>query len=208
MKKRLPFLAFAALVCATALATGGCGSSDDTQGQDANSTTPVVDAAPEADAVPDSSVVDAASEAATVVPEAAPESAPPVSMDAQADAPRPEAGPDATAEAAAEAGNPTPEAGSGLDLDACSLPDGGIPDAAIGDTGATTSSCLNCINTSCGTEATACNGDCLCASQVISVFECTAGGQSIATCLATAPNPKVLALGVCVEISCRPPCGL
>jgi hypothetical protein len=95
--------------------------------------------------------------------------------------------PDVTTDHVAEAA--TPEAASeaapqDTGSDACaidaSLSD--IPDAAIGDAGATTETCFSCIQTNCGSELTACNADCTCKTDVATLITCIASGAGAETC--------------------------
>ena len=84
----------------------------------------------------------------------------------------------------------------------------GVPDLAINDAGATTTTCLACIDTSCATQATACNGDCACAGNVVSLLICTASGQSAQACLTSGGDSAFTALALCTGLLCGRPCGL
>jgi hypothetical protein len=210
MKKRLPFSTTLAFFSFAALAVGApaCGSSDDTPGQPGNSTADSgADVAPPGAPTGDAATTDVAAPDASglgALRDAAPEAAVPT--------------PDAGRETSVGAPEPTleggpadasPDAPLGLDLDACSLPDGGIPDASLDDAGATTTSCLACIDASCATQAATCNGDCVCAGDVVALFVCTASGQSAPACLAsTSTSSAFSALAFCAGLSCGAPCGL
>lgn len=111
---------------------------------------------------------------------------------------------EAAAEAAAEA---SPETGS----DACvfdgSLTNLNIPDAAIGDSGASTDECYACIQSTCGSQLASCGADCACATAVEGFLSCVASGTSPTTCgtgLATSGNTTALVLGICVAGSAAP----
>lgn len=222
--RKLPLPSALALLSLIACAAA-CGGDDNTPSQPGNSTTdsgadvtvpdasapdatgiiPLPDAAPEASpATPD-----AGTEASVTAPEPTPEAGP---ADAGSDA-----SPDATviADAGHDAGHDAgPDAGldapaPGLDLDACSLPDGGIPNLPINDSGATTMSCLACIDTTCATQAAACNGDCACAGDVVALLICTASGQSAQSCLTSAAASGAFTpLALCVGLFCTAPCGI
>jgi hypothetical protein len=189
--RRLPFLPFALAISLGASAATGCGGSD---------VTPILSVP---DAAGSTSPGDAGSDA---TPEAtgSPDASLEARADAGSDAPGEGSEPDATADAATLSDTGLPDVGP----DACAIADGAVPDAPIGDTGATTASCLACIDASCATQAAACNGDCACASQAVAVFTCAAGGQSVAGCLASTPGGTAFdALAACVAFSCRTACG-
>jgi hypothetical protein len=57
-----------------------------------------------------------------------------------------------------------------------------IPDASLGDSGASTDGCYSCIQTSCGSQLASCNTDCTCNSAVQGFLECVASGTSPVTC--------------------------
>jgi hypothetical protein len=86
----------------------------------------------------------------------------------------------AAAEAAAETGtmDAAPEA-CAVDANLASLM---VPDASIGDAGATTSGCLSCIQANCSSGVTACSADCACDTAVVGLLGCVASGESVVTC--------------------------
>jgi len=76
-----------------------------------------------------------------------------------------------------------------------------VPDASIGDSGATTSECLACIQSSCSSEVTACNADCTCKTDIVSFIGCVATGMAAQTCglpLVTGGNGPATALLTCL----------
>jgi hypothetical protein len=85
----------------------------------------------------------------------------------------------AAAEAAADT-SPPQDTGS----DACAIDASltSIPDAAIGDAGATTEGCFSCIEANCGSDLAACNADCTCKTDVATLIGCIASGASAVTC--------------------------
>jgi hypothetical protein len=223
MRKRA-FLPIALVLFPSLVGAAACGSSDDTSGQPGNST---IDGGADGTTTGDAATTDAPGDVA--LPDAALDTAanPDVSVDAATGAP------DAAKEASVGAPEPTPEAGPAdatsdaspdatlvadgasdapapvLGLDACSLPDGGIPDLALNDRGATTTSCLACIDANCATEAAACNGDCACAGDIIALFVCAASGQSTLACVASGtPNAAFTSLAVCADVACGGACGI
>jgi len=131
-----------------------------------------------------------------------------------------DATPEAAKEAAAETGpqDAAPEA-CAVDADLSSLQ---VPDASIGDSGATTAECYSCIETTCSSQLTTCNGDCTCKTDIITFITCVGGGGQILTCggpLLTGGDPAALALLVCTGGSaaaqlggsgpgCLKPCGV
>jgi hypothetical protein len=52
-----------------------------------------------------------------------------------------------------------------------------LPEAAIGDAGATVSGCLACAKASCQVQVAACNGECACESSAPAFVECLATGM-------------------------------
>ena len=119
---------------------------------------------------------------------------------------------DVTAEKAVEAAvEAAPEAAAETGSDACvfdgSLTNLTIPDAAIGDSGASTDECYGCIQTTCNSQLAACGADCACATAVEGFLGCVAAGTSPTTCgtgLATSGNTSALLLGLCVGGSAFP----
>jgi hypothetical protein len=108
---------------------------------------------------------------------------------------------DSPSEAAKEAAAETGPADAGpdactVDADLSTLQ---VPDASIGDSGATTAECYSCIETTCSTQLTACNGDCTCKTDIVQFIACVGGGGQILTCGAplVGGDPAALALLVC-----------
>jgi hypothetical protein len=82
-----------------------------------------------------------------------------------------------------------------------------IPDASIGDSGASTDGCYACIQTTCSTQLSACNADCTCNTAVRGFLTCVAAGGSTLSCgtsLATGGGSAGLPLGLCVAGSAVP----
>jgi hypothetical protein len=105
----------------------------------------------------------------------------------------------AAPEAAAETGSMDagPEA-CAVDANMASLM---VPDASLGDAGATTSGCLTCIQTNCSSGVTACSADCACDTAVVGLLGCVASGASLVTCgtpLLTGGDPTETALLSCL----------
>ena len=103
------------------------------------------------------------------------------------------------------------------------LPDGGlygldVPDASIGDAGATLPGCYSCLETLCGSQFAACNTDCGCSKSVDVFVQCMAAGTSTLSCgmsLGGGGNPNATALLQCAAAplfggmgpGCLSPCG-
>jgi hypothetical protein len=208
MRQARSFLLFVASISLVSIGVTGCGSSDDTAAPDGAGPGSAVDAssdgAREATVGPDAAGfrvdgADAAADAPIGAPvDATVDASPDAPIDAQLDA-----GTDVTVDAPSDVTS-APDAG----LDVCSLPDAALPDAAIGNTGATTTSCLGCVGTTCASQAAACNGDCVCAADAIAVFACVASGQSALGCLTSvAGSSAFTALSLCVILDCHAQCG-
>jgi hypothetical protein len=99
-----------------------------------------------------------------------------------------DSGSDHTTDQAAEAASN--DSGMGMDSAqeaAACVPDASLlslmlPDASLGDSGATVPSCFGCIETTCMTEVAACNLDCACNSAVQDFVTCVAAGTSPLIC--------------------------
>jgi hypothetical protein len=81
------------------------------------------------------------------------------------------------------------------------------PDAEIGDSGQTAAGCYSCIETTCGSQLSACNADCACNVAVVAFLNCVQGGGAVTTCgagLATGGGTAGLPLGLCVAGSAVP----
>jgi hypothetical protein len=85
-----------------------------------------------------------------------------------------------------------------------------LPDASLGDSGASTATCVACMKEDCASDITKCNADCVCKDGVDDALNCvaTAGGLSI-TCLGgLQTNTNATNLGECIYIACQKECGL
>jgi hypothetical protein len=86
------------------------------------------------------------------------------------------------------------------------LPDGGletldVPDAEIGDSGATLPECYSCIESTCPRELAVCNIDCSCTMGVVGFVQCLYSGRSTIECgtqLAGSGDPNTSTLTQCV----------
>jgi hypothetical protein len=96
-----------------------------------------------------------------------------------------------------------------------------IPDAALGDSGASVGSCIGCAHTSCSAESAACAADCDCTQQIDCIFEkcsatlsqgvqklfqCALGSGCVASPAALAP--ALTTLGTCILQTCPTECGV
>jgi hypothetical protein len=118
-------------------------------------------------------------------------------------APSQDSGSDHTTDQAAEASQ---EAAADTGADVACVPDADlasimVPDASLGDSGATVPQCFACIQSTCGTEFTACNADCGCNSGVQAFVMCaldpTQNPVMCGTMLAGIDSTS-MALGSCV----------
>lgn len=90
---------------------------------------------------------------------------------------------------------------------------GRVPDASIGDSGASTSQCLGCVQRNCQAPIAECNVDCTCVTSISGALTCIERNPSepiaCAAPLATLPAAtrnigfKLLA---CVQTSCQEEC--
>jgi hypothetical protein len=102
------------------------------------------------------------------------------------------------------------------------LPDGGlltldVPDAAIGDSGATLPECYACFESTCPSQLEACNTDCICTKGLFGFLQCVAGGGTTVNCGAmfAGTDPIAQSLTQCVAgpllggmgPGCLEPCG-
>lgn len=60
-----------------------------------------------------------------------------------------------------------------------------VPDASLGDSGATAASCLSCFESSCPTIVAACNMDCACVAAYQQFGSCLATGAGLISCIGT-----------------------
>ena len=80
-------------------------------------------------------------------------------------------------------------------------------DAAIGDSGASVGTCLQCARTSCPTQISACNADCACKDAVVGFAGCVQT-MPVTTCGAALTGTSLgQDLALCLIGSCRPACG-
>ncbi|HEX7667828.1 MAG TPA: hypothetical protein VF407_25045 [Polyangiaceae bacterium] len=85
-----------------------------------------------------------------------------------------------------------------------------IPDAALGDGGATTATCLTCTKESCASQIKACDKDCDCENGIDDALTCIGekGGLD-STCIGDLQdNSAATALGECLYLSCQNECGI
>ncbi len=115
-------------------------------------------------------------------------------------------------EAAAETGSADSAVDTGVEAAPC-VPDADItmlmvPDAGIGDSGATVPACFACIQSLCGTQLSACSGDCACNSAVQQFAGCLGmASQTVMGCatqLVGASGATGLPLVLCVAGSAAP----
>ena len=87
-----------------------------------------------------------------------------------------------------------------------------LPDAALGDSGASVGTCLDCTRGSCETQISACNASCQCKNDIDDALNCIAqqGGlnASCAGGLLSGGDVPAQNLGQCLYLSCQNECGL
>ncbi|MEO8800065.1 MAG: hypothetical protein ABI551_19370 [Polyangiaceae bacterium] len=85
-----------------------------------------------------------------------------------------------------------------------------IPDAALGDGGATTSSCLTCTNESCASQVAKCDKDCECENGIDDALACIGakGGLDISCIGGLQGNTNATNLGQCIIGACQNECGI
>jgi hypothetical protein len=104
------------------------------------------------------------------------------------------------------------------------LPDGGletldVPDAEIGDSGATLPECYACFEYACPGQLAACNADCACTMGVLGFVQCLAAGNTTVGCgtmFVGGGDRNAQALGTCIAgpllggpgPGCLVPCGI
>ncbi len=87
-------------------------------------------------------------------------------------------------------------------------------DAALDDANASVGTCVSCTKTSCGQEATACDGECECRNALIGFYECQGNGTSFQACavqhlnIAGAGQQVATTLATCVVSKCAKPCSV
>ncbi len=132
-----------------------------------------------------------------------------------------EAGADVSADVAQEAATPEAATDSGAACDVtANLTSLAVPDASIGDSGASTDGCYACIQSTCSTQLSACNADCTCKTDVVTLLECLGTGGSVISCGETlyatsGSDTAAIALLTCLAgpalggsgAGCLTPCG-
>jgi hypothetical protein len=90
-----------------------------------------------------------------------------------------------------------------------------VPDAALGDAGASVGTCLACTKSSCGPEVQDCQDECECRAAISDFYGCLAAdGGSLFGCASGlaggggTPSGATAALGQCVLLGCSDECGL
>jgi hypothetical protein len=85
-----------------------------------------------------------------------------------------------------------------------------VPDAAIGDSGATIPGCYACFEVRCMSQFAACNADCACAKSLYGFSECVNAGGSALNCGAMfmMGSPNAALLANCAASNCQLQCGL
>ncbi|MEO7113408.1 MAG: hypothetical protein ABI183_23415, partial [Polyangiaceae bacterium] len=85
-----------------------------------------------------------------------------------------------------------------------------LPEVALGDAGATTSTCVACMKEDCAGDITQCNKDCVCKDGVDDALNCvaTAGGLSVSCLTGLQGNTNATNLGTCIYLACKNECGL
>jgi hypothetical protein len=86
-----------------------------------------------------------------------------------------------------------------------------LPDAALGEAGASVAGCYACIQNACGTQIQACAGDCSCKETVVSFVECIGLGGAITNCLSklSTTDPATISFSTCLITSgCNAACGV
>src|ERR1019366_4218808 len=63
--------------------------------------------------------------------------------------------------------------------DGASLNDLSLPDASLGDSGASTATCVACMKSSCASDITSCNSDCVCKEGVDDALNCVAAAGTL-----------------------------
>jgi hypothetical protein len=91
---------------------------------------------------------------------------------------------------------------SGADLSSLA-----IPDAAIGDAGATVAGCYACVASNCQSQLAACSLDCSCSEEVAGLIPCIATGApanstKVGECLEALKGELGLAVAGCMLMSC------
>jgi hypothetical protein len=94
--------------------------------------------------------------------------------------------------------------------DDADLNDLSLPDASLGDSGASTATCVACMKASCAGDITQCNADCTCKDGVDDALNCVAGagGLSLSCLSGLQGNTNATNLGECIFLACKDACGL
>lgn len=85
-----------------------------------------------------------------------------------------------------------------------------LPDASLGDSGASVGTCLECTRGSCAEQITECNKDCACKNGIDDALSCIAemGGLSASCAGSIGNDTSAQALGECIFAACPDECGL
>lgn len=113
---------------------------------------------------------------------------------------------EAAVEAASEAGVDAPPEACTSDVNITDLP---IPDASIGETGATVAGCVSCVETACPSLPAVCDMTCGCPAAFIGFEQCLGAGGSILTCAGgLAEGAGIPLTSLACAAACSPQCGL
>lgn len=84
-----------------------------------------------------------------------------------------------------------------------------VPDAAIGDSGATAPGCVACIEANCSPQLMACDNDCACKTAIVGFLGCAATSPNPISCagMFTGADTTAQGLGLCAYGGCQKPCG-
>jgi hypothetical protein len=88
---------------------------------------------------------------------------------------------------------------------------GDITDAPLGDSGATTVSCVACIRTKCANELGTCQGECECRETITRIFTCPSKPGDVLACFQEAfasASPSALPVGACLVQQCGSKCAI
>ncbi len=130
-------------------------------------------------------------------------------------APGPDSGPDVTAvDAAPDVAKDSAPVDTGpeacaVDADLATLP---VPDASLGDSGATAPECVACVKTMCPALLPKCQASCACVTAFVSFEQCIATGESLITCATSDLLNGNAGLGesdlIPCALGCETPCGV
>lgn len=99
---------------------------------------------------------------------------------------------------------------AGPRCDGADLNNVSLPDASLGDSGATTGTCVACMQASCASQITKCDESCSCKAGVDDALTCVANAGTLDTsCLGgLTGDPNAQNLGLCIYAACKNECGL